>query len=97
MKNRIEREKATVQKMIALYCYHHLKLSHIPPEYIQLGEYACQRLTRCKFGNEKPSCKKCKIHCYAPEKRKQIREIMRWAGPRMILHAPLQTIKHLFS
>lgn len=53
------------------------------------------RLDRCKFGNEKPTCKKCPIHCYKPDMREKMRAVMRWAGPRMMLYHPKEAIRHL--
>ena len=96
-KSRIEREKAVVCRMIELYCKHHLKLNDVPEEYRQLAEYACKRLDYCKFGNKKTACKKCPVHCYAPSKREQIRNVMRWTGPRMLIYSPIEAIRHLFA
>ena len=95
--SRIEREKTTVRKMIELYCKHHLGLQTVPEENRRLADYACRRLDRCKFGEQKPACKDCPIHCYAPKEREAIRRIMRWAGPRMILYAPMDAIRHLLG
>ena len=94
--NRIEQEKQTIRKMVALYCRHHLKQDIVPEEYELLAEYACQRLDYCQFGENKKSCKKCPVHCYTPQKRQQIREIMRWAGPRMLFYAPKDTVVHIW-
>ena len=35
------------------------------------------------------------IHCYKPELKKRMREVMRYAGPRMIFFHPITTIKHV--
>jgi len=94
--NRIEREKQTVQMMIELYCKHRLKQNTIPEEYQQLTAYAHSRLDHCRFGENKSVCKKCPIHCYAPKERQQIREVMRWVGPRMMIFAPKATLIHGF-
>ncbi len=94
---RIEREKALVGRMIALYCRHKLGAHDMPEEYRTLVEYAHKRLDRCKFGESKPTCKKCPIHCYQREMREKIRRIMRWAGPRMMLYAPLATLRHFLK
>ena len=91
---RIEREKQTVCKMIELYCRHHLKQNRMPDEYQHLAEFACRRLDHCKYGEQKTACKNCPTHCYAPKEREQIREIMRWAGPRMLFYSPVEAIKH---
>ena len=45
----------------------------------------------------KTSCEECGNHCYAPAQREQIRAIMRYAGPRMILHHPVAAIRHLLK
>ena len=105
--NRIEREKQTARKMIAIYCRHHLKLdmtteaaSHeaaVAEEYRHLADYACQHLEHCRFGEQKPVCEKCSVHCYAPKEREQIKEVMRWVGPRMMLHAPKDALFHVFN
>jgi len=94
---RIEREKQTVRKMIELYCRHHLKKDTMPEEYQRLAEFACHRLDHCKYGEQKTACKDCPTHCYAPKEREQIREVMRWAGPRMILYSPKDAIIHIWE
>lgn len=94
---RIEREKKTVRLMIGLYCRHKLHLDNVPDFYRSLAEYACRRLDSCKFGENKTTCKHCTVHCYGSLQRERIREIMRWAGPRMLLYAPLDVIRHLLS
>ena len=94
---KIEREKNTVSRMIELYCRHKLGLKEITAEYRELENYAHRRLDRCKFGSRKPACKRCPIHCYKPAMREKIREIMRWAGPRMLLYDPIAAIRHLIG
>ncbi len=44
---------------------------------------------------DKPPCNLCPIHCYRPEMRERIRQVMRWAGPRMIWRHPLLAWFHL--
>jgi hypothetical protein len=96
-KSRIEREKQTVRKMIELYCRHHLHQDTIPEEYQHLADFACRRLDHCKYGEKKTACKDCPTHCYAPKEREAIREVMRWAGPRMIWYAPKDAILHILK
>lgn len=96
---RIEREKNVVGLMIGLYCHRH----HVAEgrecceECADLLEYACSRLERCPKGNIKSSCRKCEIHCYSPSRREQIRNVMRYAGPRMIFVHPVAAVRHLVS
>lgn len=96
-RSRIERDKATVRRMIELYCRRKLGLPGIVGEYAELADYAMRRLERCRFGEGKPACKNCPVHCYSPARRTQIRRIMRWAGPRMLIYAPLEALRHLLS
>ncbi len=92
-----ERDKATILLMIDLYCRKRLKDSPDRPRYETLADYACRRLTHCRFGEDKPACKDCPIHCYAPEKRKMMQEVMRWVGPRMLYYSPRAAFRHIFQ
>lgn len=94
---RIEQEKRIVRKMIELYCRHHLHQDTMPDEYLHLADFACRRLDHCTYGEQKTACKDCPTHCYAPKEREAIREVMRWAGPRMIWYAPKDAFIHFFS
>jgi hypothetical protein len=60
-------------------------------------EYATRRLERCVFGDTKPTCANCVVHCYSAEMREKIRGVMRWAGPRMLLRHPVLGITHLLD
>ena len=42
-------------------------------------------------------CSNCKVHCYKPEMREKIREVMRFSGPRMILYHPIMAIRHVIE
>ena len=68
-----------------------------PTEYQELMEYAFRRLDGCKYGEKKLACKHCPTHCYKPAMREKIREVMRWAGPRMMLYSPIAAIRHIFN
>lgn len=94
--SKIAREKQTVRQMIEIYCRHHLHQDTMPEEYQQLANYAWQRLDHCQFGENKPLCKVCPIHCYAPKEREAIRRVMRWTGPRMMIYAPKASLIHAF-
>lgn len=92
----IEREKLTVRSMIELYCRRRHRSGTVPcDECASLIEYCEARLDRCRFGERKPTCRNCQIHCYAPARREEIRAVMRWAGPRMIFYRPFDFLRHL--
>lgn len=93
--DRIKSEKKTVGMMVRLYCRRYEGNKELCKNCSDLLSYAEARLDRCKFGNEKPTCKKCPIHCYKPDMREKMRAVMRWAGPRMMLYHPIEAIKHL--
>lgn len=82
--------------MIGIYCKdHHDTKDQLCPECDELREYAFIRLDKCKFGEEKPTCANCTVHCYKPDKREQVRAVMRYSGPRMLLRHPLLAIAHI--
>jgi hypothetical protein len=95
---RIEREKRTVSSMITLYCRgRHGSTGNLCPECAELQAYALQRLEKCPFAPEKPACANCTVHCYKPGMRERIREVMRYAGPRMLLRHPYLALMHLLD
>jgi hypothetical protein len=91
----LEQERDTLRAMIRIYCGQQHGGNPLCEECAQLWEYAEERLAKCPFGVEKPTCQNCTVHCYKPEMRQQIREVMRYAGPRMIWHHPIMAIRHL--
>lgn len=74
-----------------------LTVSPLCPQCQALLDYAHKRLDHCKFGEDKPSCTRCHVHCYKPAMREQIRQVMRYSGPRMLLHDPIMAIRHLWD
>ncbi|MBP6064429.1 nitrous oxide-stimulated promoter family protein [Bacteroides sp.] len=94
MKSNIAHEKRIVALMIRLYCRKKEKNKELCADCSALIEYAHARLDRCPFGEEKEACKRCSIHCYKPTLRERMREVMRFSGPRMLLYAPLEAIRH---
>ena len=97
MKNsRIEEEKKVVEQMIRLYCQKKEGNGELCQNCHELLDYAQSRLDRCRYGEEKPTCKKCPIHCYRPDMKERVRAVMRWSGPRMMLYHPVAAIKHIY-
>jgi hypothetical protein len=90
-------EIKTISAMIEIFCRqrHGGGLADLCPDCNVLLEYAKDRLARCKFADDKPACSHCPVHCYKPAKRKQVIEVMRFAGPRMLKKHPIMAIKHL--
>lgn len=94
-----QREKEAVSLMIALYCHglHGTKRGALCPECAALDEYAQSRSDRCPFMATKTFCANCRVHCYKPEMRAKIREVMRYSGPRMMLHHPVMAVRHVIE
>lgn len=67
--------------------------------------YAETRRALCPH-DPKPQCKNCPKHCYKPEMRETARAVMRYSGPRSVLHGhavdaivhaldkPIQALRH---
>jgi len=96
---RLEKEKKTVALMIQIFCsaHHGSGRKLLCPACTQLLDYANERLNKCPYGEKKGACSKCKIHCYKPQMRKQITDVMRYSGPRMLTKHPLLAIDHLLK
>lgn len=94
---RIEREKKIVSLMIRLYCKKKEGHRELCESCRALEAYALARLERCPFGEKKTACQSCEVHCYNPKMRAKIKEVMRFSGPRMILMAPGEALRHLLA
>lgn len=93
----MQREYKTLTAMMRLYCSgrHQNGGSELCPSCGELLNYAKARLDKCPYSKDKPTCAKCQVHCYKPERRRQIQQVMRYAGPRMLRAHPLLAVRHL--
>ena len=96
---RIDREKATLKAMVQIYCrgHHNLGRGNLCPHCLELLQYGNDRLNRCPYASAKGPCAQCDIHCYKPEMRKHVREVMRYAGPRMLTRHPILALLHMID
>lgn len=98
-----EKEKRIIELMINLYCSgNHRKEQRgdksrqgLCNECGDLLMYAKERIDKCPFAETKTFCSSCKVHCYKPHMREQIRRVMKYAGPRMMLYHPILAVKHV--
>jgi len=60
-----------------------------------LLEHGMMKRALCPL-HPKPACKNCRIHCYTPEYRQKIREIMAYAGRKMVLRGRLDYLWHYY-
>ena len=97
LQGRLLQEHETFRCMARIYCAHHHEHGGggLCPDCENLMQYAERRLEKCPYGENKPTCAKCPIHCYKPAQREMARDIMRFAGPRMAWRHPLRALHHL--
>lgn len=94
----MSREHHTLEAMLGIYCRdHHDGAKGLCAECTDLRDYAFARLMRCPFQPDKPACSKCTVHCYKPEMRERIRQVMQYAGPRMLVRHPVLAVAHIWD
>jgi len=90
-------EIKTIKKMLTMYCREmHGTEKDLCPECLKLLKYAQKRIDKCVYGEKKPVCSKCPVHCYKPEIREEVKKVMRFSGPRMILHSPILSMRYMY-
>ncbi len=91
-------EMATLDKMLGIYCHdtHKNRDQDLCEDCRALREYARLRLEKCPYGDNKPVCSECPIHCYRPVVREEIREVMKYAGPRMLKKHPVLAVRYMY-
>lgn len=96
-----QKEQYVVEEMIRLYCKKKhkdqwkQKGNDMCDECRQLAEYAKFRSEKCPFMEHKTFCANCKVHCYKPDMREKIRNVMKFSGPRMIIYHPFLAVYHV--
>jgi hypothetical protein len=94
-RTRLDRERHTIGIMIGMFCRaHHASGDALCVACARLHGYAMQRVDRCPYSPDKPTCAVCPTHCYRPDRREEVRAVMRYAGPRMLLRHPILTLLH---
>ncbi len=95
--DRMTRERQTINLMINMYCKSEHKQYVLCDKCQQLKDYAFFRLEKCPFQEKKPACQNCKIHCYKPDMREHVKQVMSKTGPKVILHNPYFAIMHIID
>lgn len=93
----IEREKRTIRLMVSIYCRDHRhSVSGTCQECGGLLNYVTERFDLCPYRTgAKPACGLCRSNCFTAEAHRRFREIMRYAGPRMMVRHPVLTLAHV--
>ena len=93
-------EKQVMTMMVRVYCRgqkHQPKGEGLCPACAALLSYAHNRIDLCPRMKEKTFCSKCPSPCYEPRQREEIRGVMRYAAPRVLLRHPLMVIRHMLA
>jgi len=102
MKNpdsRLKREQKTLEAMIKIYCEskHRLPNGQLCEDCGRVLGYAAGKTAACPLKDTKTTCKRCHVHCYSPDMREKVREIMRHSGPKMALRHPVLSFFHVLD
>lgn len=99
LRGRLGREHRTMEAMLRIWCR---AQEHAPAPGARLCSecrdflaYAGRRLDKCPYGERKPTCATCPVHCYKAAPREHARIVMRFAGPRMVWRHPWLSLMHL--
>jgi len=88
----------TVEVMIRMFCRaHHGSREELCPECAALFIYVRQRIEHCPLKDKRIVCSDCTIHCYHPEQREKIIQVMQYSGRKMIFRHPILAIRHLVA
>ena len=92
-------DRKTLEAMGRIYCSAHhegeLKDSvGLCASCRETVDRTLERTAACPYGHE-GNCQDCKTHCQRGEAQQRIREIMRYAAPRMTVRHPLMTLEYL--
>ena len=94
----IAKDVETIRIMTEIFCHaHHDTKEGMCPECEDFYLYAVKRLACCPFGEKKPVCGSCKIHCFGKGYKEKAKEIMAFSGPRLILKHPYLSFRHLVA
>jgi hypothetical protein len=90
------RERDTIDAMLRIFCHdRHRSKRTLCEECHGVLAYSERRLEKCLFEEDKPTCAQCPVHCYQPAMRAKVREVMRYAGPRLIYRHPILALLHM--
>ena len=103
MASKVEKDIRILKKFIQVYCdtkhkdseKTKVKKSNFCEECFETLNYSIRRRENCSL-DPKPTCKNCEIHCYIPDQRQKIKDIMRHSGMHMIKRGRLDWLMHYF-
>ena len=94
----IAKDVETIRIMTEIYCHaHHNTKEGLCPECEEFYLYSVKRLACSPFGEKKPVCAKCNIHCYGKGYKERAKEIMAFSGPKLLLKHPILSMRHILA
>ena len=91
---RIMREKRTVAAMVDIYCRAPHGSSGPVRQVRQAPGLRLLPARSLSVRREKTPCARCQVQCYGATMRTHIKEVMRYAGPRMLFRHPILALLH---
>jgi hypothetical protein len=94
---KVDSDLLVLTRFVEIYCWkqHGRRKGELCGECRELLDYACERRKSCPH-EPKPKCKDCCTHCYRPDARAKIREIMRYSGTYYIKRGRLDWLFRYF-
>ncbi|MCX5774676.1 MAG: nitrous oxide-stimulated promoter family protein [Fusobacteria bacterium] len=95
---RLNREIKTLKIMVEMYCKKvHNDVKPFCEKCQESLDYVISRVENCPKKSYRGICKGCKIHCYKDVYREEIKKIMRFSGPRLIMKHPILALLHILD
>jgi YbgA-like uncharacterized protein len=96
--DRRSKDLAILEKFVQVYCHNHHRNESDPlcDGCTDLFQYAEARLERCPL-DPKPKCKDCPLHCYSPEYRQRVQEVMKSSGMYFVKRGRLDWLIRYFA
>ena len=93
-----EKHREEVKRIVKLQTHDVQKIAGqlvvLCPCCTQLLAHALTKRSNCPM-RPKPACKHCPCHCYRPNYRAQIRQVMKFSGRHLLLSGRLDYLLHL--
>jgi hypothetical protein len=103
MAGAVKKDSKVLEHFIQIYCdTKHIKAIKSEKEGLTLCPECYETLVYSRLRRElcpldpKPACKNCEIHCYKPDQRQKIKDIMRHSGMHLIKRGRIDMLLHYF-
>lgn len=94
-------DERTLRRMHHLFCrnFHNSQRLRSPlcQSCKSLLDYSLKQTDACKWKKLGRLCSNCNVHCFEESKRQEILQVMKFAGPRLLLTNPFLAIRYLLQ